>query len=891
MITSKYKYESSWGGFPRHALAIFLDKPIEPSDLKRQVPHLKAISINFNTKGFAPIKIDHEQYLLELLDYFDFEEIKIGNNNRLIHIPDKIWQPTLEFLSVGQSSVNPVLQLNPKLNLQGLAINCNDVEIDESFFASPHLRKLSLSNVKYDLAALNPNMEVISIHKSERVLAFDLSKMKNLRELELNNVQVLHDNPSFEFLTKLEYVTLNEVNCSPKNWSNSKSLKKVQISEIPPLSLHFDIFPSLEEVSINVGSVAGDNFLGEMPQLKYLHLSIKESNTLRLNPELFSSEDLYSIWLTNCLLPQSSIQPELLHTINLSAIHLDRNEDFLKHFAGITISNMSFEDIDCSKLTDLKRFTSFDYTGATLPVFSTSNISLKSIQVQRCSLTQIPQSWTKCPNLETLEFYANTLFDLPVWEEFDSLKALKVTNIKVPVEVMLWKNLSRLEYSGNTGTENIGEFQNDIVKITSDQNLDKATKLLIGSMMMYNEEIFAKTFGFKETFLKIFRCKSQKFKQLAWQHLDCLNDKTSMTLNELAQKSVGILGKSKNNKTYYKEKLTALGCHYEAKIKSQTEVIVVGEDFEVPNKFWDFPHHFITEVVLENLLKDFQPGYIQSLEMNELSNLRQLMWSDEPENDRLVLEMVKGGGTSGAILPDLIVVAKTSKDDGVKSGLKKILKAKLDVGGQKILSDKINLRNPPSYRHPFETYQHYGSSLDISQIALTWAKRGYGSYAEFFSISQSKQNPYRQEVFFSIYHQFLERPHYVAIHWNFTSTELHVILSNEALAGKLKRLILRYVNLTEIIPSLLLHQNTLEDFECSTNEQELPAALSQLKKLKKLKIDARNLERLPTAWAGLVKLKECFLYNNKAIKLPIVLEGLTKITRFYCSGGYTFEQT
>lgn len=54
-----------------------------------------------------------------------------------------------------------------------------------------------------------------------------------------------------------------------------------------------------------------------------------------------------------------------------------------------------------------------------------------------------------------------------------------------------------------------------------------------------------------------------------------------------------------------------------------------------------------------------------------LINLRELIWSDEVENDKLVVEMIKGGGIAEALIPDLIILAKSTQDDGVKNALKK----------------------------------------------------------------------------------------------------------------------------------------------------------------------------------------------------------------------------
>lgn len=883
-MNSKYSYENNWGwGFPSGSVAINLTKPIEPNELKQMLPDLEAIHIEFNRTEFRPLKVSHEEYLKKILNTFNLKEIRIGSGNRLENLPDEIWHPSLENLSIGHSTVNSKLKIKPKINLQGLSVDMDYVEVDEDFFVSPYLRELSLSNVKFSLGNLNPNIESITIHKSEVPLAFDLEKMKNLTQISLREVQMIHENPSFESHKSLQYIQLGHVNCNPKHWNNCINLKSIQIYSVPPLEIFFHQLPSLEQIYIEIESVIGTEFLGKMPTVNHFNVNLNNSKNIRLQPELFTSEKLNSVHINNCLLPQSPLKHNInFQSLSLNNIIFDGNEEFLNHFQQINVGKVSFDNIDWSKLSQLTSFTSYDDQGGKAPNFNENNSCLSSIRIERSLCNDFPISWTKCPNLEYLALGTNELTLFPKWEEWKSIKKIGVTNVQLPNEIMLWKKLSVVNgYREGASIKLTTDFKSDIVKITSDDNLEREVKLFIGSLLFDNIDTILNTPNFKHNLLKIFNCKSYKLKQLALQYLHILNEgKPIPTLEELSTKSVGFLGKTKNSKSLYKEKLTALGSTYKTKVDNKTEVVIVGEDFELPNNFLDTEHFFMTEVELDTLIKDFQPGYIQTLETNELHNLRELLWSDEVENEKIVVEMLKGGGISDALLPDLIIVAKTSKDDSVKNALKRMLKAKLDAGGQKILSDKVNLRKP-GWRNPFDEYQRYGSKIDVSQMAVTWAKRCKEGFSCFFKIPSSKQNPYRKEIFESVYHHYLARPHYVDLREEFTSEEFNFILSQPALQGNLKRLILPSVNFDKVISGLLLHKDTLEDLSFTTNEKELPEGLYEFKKLKKIVIGAINTTSLPLSWRSLSKLKHCRIYSNSLIKIPKDLEPLTKIKEFY----------
>jgi hypothetical protein len=70
--------------------AIYLRKPLTVEELKRTYPLLKGIVFEFGRSTFEPLRYDHQAYLMEVLQAFDFQEVMIDSPGRLTHLPDTL---------------------------------------------------------------------------------------------------------------------------------------------------------------------------------------------------------------------------------------------------------------------------------------------------------------------------------------------------------------------------------------------------------------------------------------------------------------------------------------------------------------------------------------------------------------------------------------------------------------------------------------------------------------------------------------------------------------------------------------------------------------------------------------------------------------------------------
>lgn len=102
---------------------------------------------------------------------------------------------------------------------------------------------------------------------------------------------------------------------------------------------------------------------------------------------------------------------------------------------------------------------------------------------------------------------------------------------------------------------------------------------------------------------------------------------------------------------------------------------------------------------------------------------------------------------------------------------------------------------------------------------------------------------------------------------------------------QVKKIDLKYHNLTEV-PALVLRCLNLEELDLAHNQiTQIPQALTQLKHLKRLYLNNNQLATLPDfVPANLTQLEELFVQHNlRGFVLPQNISGLTQLKNLICS--------
>lgn len=870
-----------------------LKKPVSIRELKYWASKVTSFEICLGNPEFRRTGFDQNAYFKEFVEAFDIEELYIFDAERLTELPESLWNKKLNRIQIsrGSSKNNPII-IPPfeSDTLEAITVNAKSVKFDKSVWKLPNLKFVHILGLDEDIIEFNPKIENINISDSDNTLSFDLEKYSSLYGLQLTNTYLAQPNINLEKLPNLEGIVLQKSNCNPINWGSASKLYSISIEDRQheqPLVINFDSLPELKRISISDKIDETKPFLGKLPNVEYLVIT-NLGTSVSLSEEVFISPHLNSVSLKNVILPKKINLEHTVKSLFLKDTHVDNCDSFLKHFAEIFFLRVTYKNTDWSTFSNLVELSLTDILVDELPNFGKENTRLWSISLSNGTKQyELPYSWHLCPNLTKISFH-NLDATIPHWEIFDSLKAFSISGKSksfLPKETLTWKNFFQCDA---IRAEENQSLKNDIHIITSDSTLSNESKLILGAFLFETEEEAKKIDNFEINFLGLLSCNSSSFRHFVSQKAFTLNNHFQrVNLEELVGKTVGILGKPQNNKTYYKEKLESLGAKFVNKIDEKTEYIITCEFPEIPANFFNHKHYYFSEEELETLLKDFEPGYIQTLDNEELHNLRELIWSDEVENDKLVVEMIKGGGIAEALIPDLIILAKSTQDDGVKNALKKLLKGRVDVGGQKILGDKTNLRRKTRH-NPIVAYMNFNSNLDLSQMAFTFAKRFNRSFFVFFQSNGSMTNQYRKEAFELAYSEFWVKPIQLSLYFPLYGDEINFLLNKPEFLGKLKILVLTTDDLEEVMDSILLHASTLKELTIKTSCHIIPEGLGKLLKLNNLTIHGDKITTLPNDFLKLKKLKDTFINGNDKMEIDNTLKAFIEDKNIRFNGSVSY---
>lgn len=833
--------------------ALYLRKPLTVAELKRTYPLLKGIVFEFGRSAFEPLRYDHQAYLIEVLQAFDFQEVMIDSVGRLTHLPDTLWKPSLKKLELARHSCNFPVQPPPgfKNNLDAIALRNSDY-IDPSIFDTPTLHYAEISAYKGELSGLSKAVNLGKLYLSNtETNGLDFSQFTHLTHLHLHALQQTEYLPDFSALQNLKELRLlyiRQLQVLPKGIETLRNLQSLYCNylgnaELPKMPFTFSALPDLETLDFaNCNFDFSKSQSLKAPALKTLRLFETSATSV---PDFMLSPALEKCWLYLSALqtlPNAFRQCVQLKEFTFSGT---RMKDFGRNWQDF--SNLESISIEVAEIDQL-------------PDFGKANAALQTIEIKAPALNSLPDSWCECPALHTIRIDAKPC-DLPdAWTHFPALKDLKIRWIaEEPLflrkEIALLSDLQHLRIECKSPVRDVKLVQSLNATLTK-FGAERAVRLVLGHLILENlEQAGAYSEVFKTDFLQAVNIGSTALKQVIWEHLYLLNpDRGAFSaLRQFENKSLFIAGGTRLKKADYKEKLEAMGMKVVSKLSPDVDFILLGNACpDLPEGFWGQPHWFCSEVEMDKVLTTYQPGFMQTLPENDLDALRRLIWSNDPANERVVLEMLKKGGIPDAVVPDLLVVAKTSSDPNVRNDFRKLLKAKVSEEHSAILS---NTRDLDKIIDRFR-YAYVARPAGVSQIVVAhyYRTKNKALLTEFFRYRQSLENPYRAALFQELYPSFLARPHYLSINeLLLTIEELNQILNEPALQGVLKRLLFRCAG--EHLPSALFKHTTLNELKIYTDAAHLPEAIGDLKRLKNLEVSGKNLRSLPDSLLQIKSLK------------------------------------
>lgn len=871
-----------------------INRKLTVPELKAVCPNLRGIILNGRVSCVSSDNL--EEYVESLFTHFELEELALEEYNLDKPFLYNQWPSSLlelRFLRF-KTPKNQTLKSISTCNLEVLSISHSSVLPSIELLSVDTLSSFSTDFAFDGLAALRnaTNLRILQITIKDFCLDIDFTRLENLEDLLIHSESKIQCQFDLSNCIKLRGLSLNNFTLLPKGIQNLLNLNNLTLGKIGSSTslqkLHFKRLPALTQISVidSYLDFCKESFLGELPTLTYMSLSNFSSECYELNEVCFISPFLSAVNVEGFSIPSIS-RLEPISSLTIKNVNRKQTNESLRVFKNLSLYDIQLPDIsflELNKLSNLE-FLSINSNGyggkavlKVLPELGKENRSLENLSLSVVEPEHLPMGIGDCPNLTKLTVSNSPKLKILSTDVLNNVEELSLFEIsEIPKEIVNWSNLKKLKLGQGLIPKENGIYESLIPILAGDKSIDVELKELACGLILGHVNNLKDDPSFGENLLRLLGLKRTKVTQLALLNLELLNKKDVRIDDDLkVQNTIGFLNSSSTVLKKYRDKLESFNLKLCPKVISNTFFIVANGYTKLPEDFWSFEHRFIEENVVSEWLKDINPGFIQALEDTELDNFKKLIYSNKEENDKLLAEMIKAGGFPDTIIPELIIVAKTSKSTSAKSSIRKLLEPRLSVGAKKILSDKINLATP-SYKLPFDVYREYNPGISVSQMAYTYFKRNGEYLTAFFNIPDSLNNPNRESLFEENWHKFVTKPHYISLyHIQLTAIEIMFILNQEGIKGNLTRLITAKVSTDELFQFLATDNPQISELQIVTEDSKLSTTVVALKKLKLLKITIHKDIVLPGELLQLSKLKELLIWPMSGKRVSFQQSDLEK---------------
>ena len=898
---SEYKFTNTyyWDyiGNTRNYNGLWVTKPIAPQTLCRWMPNAKAIRVDFSNNNFSKHQIDDLAYLNEILAIFNLKYLGILGSNQITKIPDSLLKQQLKAFEIGSChKLIDVSIIGQSRTLESVSIDgFPNIPLGIDFYQLPKLKSLKINAREINDLYYLPKLKTLEFLEIQNLilkkLPEELAYLPQLKTLHLNSLIHLETLPDFKHFQQLQKLSL---------WylPNLKSFPN-----------DFNLLNKLEEVACrNSGNLSnGFDFPASILQLKQLkELTISDCNIQKF-PDVFPvSATLDLLHLSNLSiekLPSSIKNLTLLQDLLLGACKkLSSLNQAIKHLKNLKnlrleglpmLTSLDFDFLELPSLATL----SLKYLAkiSQLPRFDIANKSLSKIEIRNLPILKcLPVSLSNCQQLTELYLYELPINTIPTeYEQLTTLTSFSIDNCLeldyLPSNlIILGKeklNINKAKFQKDT----VITYRNLIVFMRKKIPIHLHTTVAYWLFDNFQQEPL--TSSIKNQTLALLGYSNSDLHLLIFKNLHRLNENRIKLKDVFHQKgTVGILGTTQNKKTILRKELAALGFIYHPKIKETTAFILVGKKPKIAPEFWQSKRVLFSETEFTAFQENKNPGLLQKKDTPKeyIENIRRLIWSTDPANELIALELVVNQGLPKGLDMDFIIAAKTSKDQKVRQKIRKYLKGNLSDNALKVLNDR---RVMNQYSGPFSWYQSMVSKKEIAQMLVTFYKRFGRGQRDFFYYTDGN-SPYRADMVAGLSTALMERPKYIDLRFDYTDEEINKILSNGMVEGKIEDLRIHSALMTKI-PTEIFKHKTIKRLELTGAFEAtvFPEDFFKLKRLKYLQLQWKNLEVLPQELGKLKQLRDLVINANCVLELPDSFSQLTKLTRVYFSGGMKNKTT
>ncbi len=872
-----------------------------------QLPKLHSATFDFRKTAFRKADTNPFAQITELLEKVKLTRLSIIGSKKLKGLPEIIKRHPFRVLKITScpnvTDLKSILSALP--TLEHLELNGEYFDIGASFPSLPNLRYF-----KCGAAEISSLEQISNCKKLENLevsqfqgtnFPEEFSNLPNLKELNIFQCPKLETLSSFKKSDQLEKITLNhlpQLKSINIDFFNKKHLEKIDFRMLGNKEVSFPFPNSLTNCTaletILIGAV---NFpeipetfsqLAKVKTLSFFSMKIKtlpdqvfqnmsELEVLRLRycnlekiPKSISDlKNLKRLDLAN-LQPVSSLDINFEKLSKLKNLHIERCNDLINIDESLSL-NSSVENLNLNGLQELK----------ILPSLGVENEKLRSVELRALpKIESLLERFTSIRNLVQLSIVETGLKRLP--DDFGNLKMLNNLTISgndfeyFPLSIANLPSIERIWISRDVSNKNpevvsIREIFPNIKKL-EDQSLREAIFFWVG----YGFEHLPVTKTIKTKTLEALQHSIKNLPLLVLGNIHRFNpEQKAIGMSQLQSgDKVWINGNIDGGKTDFKNKLKAIDLKVVNNFASDVKFVIVGKKPKLPESLFDGDTLFASQLEFENISKTKNPGLLQQEDVPSdfIYNLQQLLWSGDPQNEAVALELVKTNGLPESVEEDFLLSAKICTDKNLRNRIRTFIRGKINEVKQKALStgsapfrvEKLN-RVLPDDSLAKMYFGHYKRTGKLSH--------------EYFKHDIKGEHVFRAEAFAAALPDFLRNHQYLSSFTPLLKSEWNQVFEQDVFKGQLKRIVFQLKNINEIPERLFDHIDTLKDIQVTLPKVFEIKGLFRFFKLNKLSMDVNNLEVFPKGIGQLKRLRDLLVYSTVQLEMPEDLKELEKLNR------------
>lgn len=389
-----------------------------------------------------------------------------------------------------------------------------------------------------------------------------------------------------------------------------------------------------------------------------------------------------------------------------------------------TIPDMSEALLKCQKLG---RLIIRSGTANAFPNIVARHPGLKQVHIYNVPFKEIPQDWSGATSLESLSINRSQLHfkDLSFIETMPAIKKIDLFgNSLASLDNLLIKKGVHLALTPPEGLQfkNFQDFRKLCAAIAK-TDLPEGNKRWFVGYLAARKDI--KTLD-DLAWNPLLQATNINFGPFRKKVLSLIHKKIDQQTPDLVLKpntTIYISGKTKLTKTEIRKMCSELDLKISLQLEPSVTHVLLGTNCKDYDQLPEGEYIYLTENHLQDYYSTERPQFLEQAEQaadeNSLvKNVSALLQSADAANVLLGLEMLKTGGVPKGLVEDLIVIQKTTADSKVRGRVKKLLELHAPQEWLLVIRDTLSFKNIGNKARESDLHQQLKKLADRSSSEM-----------------------------------------------------------------------------------------------------------------------------------------------------------------------------